>query len=93
MMRNIYPTAAGTRPGYPYPSHNNMSAAMRGYPQMNSGYAPVSQFSAGMGGMGSMSAASNMSSMPRQMQQISMATDYNVNLVSISKQFCNDNYY
>ena len=41
------------------------------YPQMGSTFT-------GMGSMGS----SSMNAMPRQMQQLSMATDYNVNLVS-----------
>ena len=75
MMRNIYPTS--TPRGYPYPSPGGMNTMQR-YPQMGATYPPVAaQFS----GMSSMPTP-NMSTMPRQMQQLSMATDYNVNLVS-----------
>ncbi len=72
MMRNIYPS---TTRGYPYPTPNSVNTMNR-YPQMGSTYSPVAQFS----GMGSM-ANSSMPGMPRQVQQISMPTDYNVNLV------------
>ena len=73
MMRNIYPS---TTRGYPYPTHQAVNTMNR-YPQMGSTYPPVAQFS-GMGGM----ANTAMPGMPRQ---VSMTTDYNVNLVSIMK--------
>ncbi|KAJ8309226.1 hypothetical protein KUTeg_014100 [Tegillarca granosa] len=68
MMRNIYPTTS--RPYAAYPTPSNMNTMPR-YPQMNSTYAPVAQFS-GMGSMGT----SNMTTMQRQ--QFPMATDYNL---------------
>ena len=68
MMRNIYPS---TSRGYCYPSQPNVNTMSR-YPQMNTTYPPVAQFS----GMSSMP-STNMG-MPRQMQQLSMATDYNL---------------
>ncbi|XP_064600810.1 LOW QUALITY PROTEIN: homeobox protein unc-42-like [Liolophura sinensis] len=76
MMRNIYPTASR---GYPYPTGNSMNNVMPRYPQMNTAYNPVAQFS-GMSSMPSsnMSSMSGMSTMPRQMQQFQMATDYNL---------------
>lgn len=70
MMRNIYPS---TTRGYPYPTHQAVNTMNR-YPQMGTTYPPVAQFS-GMGGM----ANTAMPGMPRQ---VSMTTDYNVNLVS-----------
>ena len=76
MMRNIYPTQ--NRPYGTYPSPGAMNNMSR-YPQMNSSYSPVGQFS----GMNTMQ--SNMASMPRQIQQFPMATDYN--LVSADYHF------
>ncbi|XP_064622936.1 homeobox protein unc-42-like [Lineus longissimus] len=71
MMRNIYPTSSR---GYPYPTHTNVSNMnMSRYPQMNTTYPPVAQFSS-MGSMG----GTNMHGMPRQVQQISMPTEYNL---------------
>ena len=69
MMRNIYPT--NNRPYGTYPSPGAMNNMSR-YPQMNSSYSPVGQFS----GMNTMQ--SNMASMPRQIQQFPMASDYNL---------------
>ncbi|KAK3092232.1 hypothetical protein FSP39_000097 [Pinctada imbricata] len=68
MMRNIYPTTS--RPYGGYPTHTSMNTMPR-YPQMNTTYPPVAQFS-GMGGM----STPNMASMPRQVQQFPMTTDY-----------------
>ena len=97
IMRNIYPTAASR--GYPYPpsaaaAHNSMTAMGR-YPQMNTGYPPVAQFSAAMGGamggpmggpMGGAIGGAMGGAIPgsyQQMQRLPMASDYNVNLVSL----------
>ena len=70
MMKNIYPTSS--RPYGAYPTPPSMNSMSR-YPQMNSGYPPVAQFS-GMPGM----STGNMTSMPRQVQQFPMTTDYNL---------------
>ncbi|XP_078315893.1 homeobox protein unc-42-like [Crassostrea virginica] len=70
MMKNIYPTSS--RPYGAYPTPPSMNTMSR-YPQMNSGYPPVAQFS-GMPGM----STGNMTSMPRQVQQFPMTTDYNL---------------
>lgn len=70
MMRNLYPTTS--RPYAAYSPHTNMNSMAR-YPQMNSTYPSMAQFS----GMSSM-ATSNMSSMPRQVQQFPMSSDYSL---------------
>lgn len=68
MMRNLYPTTS--RPYAAYSPHTN---SMARYPQMNSSYPSMAQFS----GMSSM-APSNMTSMPRQVQQFPMSSDYSL---------------
>ncbi|XP_052699985.1 homeobox protein unc-42-like isoform X1 [Crassostrea angulata] len=70
MMKNIYPTTS--RPYGAYPTPPSMNTMSR-YPQMNTGYSPVAQFSS-MSGM----STSNMATMPRQVQQFPMTTDYNL---------------
>ncbi|XP_071160492.1 homeobox protein unc-42-like [Mytilus edulis] len=70
MMRNLYPTTS--RPYAAYSPHTNMNSMAR-YPQMNSSYPSMAQFS----GMSSM-ATSNMASMPRQVQQFPMSSDYSL---------------
>ena len=82
MMRNIYPTSS--RSPYAYPTHNAVNSMSR-YPQMNSTYPSMAQFSGMPGSMGGMSGSniSNMSSMTQQMQRFPMTSDYNVNLVRV----------
>ncbi|KAK3605503.1 hypothetical protein CHS0354_004054 [Potamilus streckersoni] len=83
MMRNIYQTS--TRPYGAYPTHGNMNTAMSRYPQMNSAYNPVAQFSP----MNTMP-SSNAMSMPRQIQQFPMTSDYN--LVSANGPFSQETH-
>ncbi|XP_013379078.1 retinal homeobox protein Rx1-like [Lingula anatina] len=85
MMRNIYPT---TSRGYPYPTHANMNSmsAMNRYPQMpGSSYPSMAQFSSMPGPPGNISSISNIPNISNitpgmQRQQLSMATDYNLEL-------------
>ncbi|XP_014774454.1 homeobox protein unc-42 isoform X2 [Octopus bimaculoides] len=69
MMRNIYPTSTRT---YAYPTPSSVNTMTR-YPQMNTAYPPVAQFSP----MSSMQ-TTNMTTVPRQVQQFPMTSDYNL---------------
>lgn len=84
MMKNIYPTTS--RPYGAYPTPPSMNTMSR-YPQMNTGYSPVAQFSS-MSGM----STSNMATMPRQVQQFPMTTDYNLVGWKPKRDFKNSSY-
>ena len=84
MMRNIYPSTS--RP-YPYPTHNFATGgvnSMSRYPQMNTSYPPVAQFSGMPSTMGGMSTGQMGMAPPphQQVQRLPMTSEYNVNLVS-----------